>query len=104
MTSSSTALGFPSDFVESYSFPYLASSLSRLWSLPSSVRSSFHGGWFESPIRPPVVEEEWPPLPRLASVLKMDPKGQNPNWDWWGQKEVPQGSQSWNKNRILAGD
>jgi hypothetical protein len=99
---SSTALGFPSDFVGSYSFPHLASSLSRIWSLPSSVRSSFHGGWFESPIRPPLVEEEWPPLPRLASVLKMDPKGRNPNWDRWGKKEAPQGSQSWNKNRNLS--
>lgn len=102
VTSTGTALGFPSDFVGSYSFPHLASSLSRLWSLPSSVRSSFHGGWFESPIRPPLVEEEWPPLPRLASVLKMDPKGRNPNWDRWGPKEVPQGSQSWNKNRNLS--
>jgi hypothetical protein len=41
-------------------------------------------------------------LPRLASMLKMDPKGQNPNWDRWGQKEAPQGSQSWNKNRNLS--
>jgi hypothetical protein len=55
---SSTALGFPSDFVGSYSFSHLASSLSRLWSLSSSVRSSFHSGWFESLIRPPLVEEE----------------------------------------------
>lgn len=75
VTSTGTALGFPSDFVGSYSFPHLASSLSRLWSLPSSVRSSFHGDWFESPIRPPLVEEEWSSLPRLTSVLKMDPKG-----------------------------
>jgi hypothetical protein len=81
---SNTALGFPSDFVGSYSFLHLASSLSRVWSLSSSVRSSFHGGWFESLIRPPLVEEEWSPLPRLASVLKMDPKGRNPNWDRWG--------------------
>jgi hypothetical protein len=88
--------------VGSYSFLHLASSLSRLWSLPSSVRSSFHSGWFESPICPPLVEEEWPPLPRLVSVLKMDPKGRNPNWDLWRQKEVPQGSQSWNKNRNLS--
>jgi hypothetical protein len=100
--SPSTALGFPSDFVGSYFFPHLASSLSRLWSLPSSVSSSFHGGWFESPIRPPLVEVEWPPLPRLASLLKMDPKGRNPNWDRWGKKEAPQGSQSWNKNRNLS--
>jgi hypothetical protein len=73
--SSCTELRFPLDFVGSYSFPHLASSLSRLWSLPSSVRSSFHGGWFESPICPPLVEEEWSPLPRSVSVSKMDPKG-----------------------------
>jgi hypothetical protein len=94
VSSSSTTLGFPPDFVGSYSFLHLASLLSRLWSLPSSVRSSFHGGWFESPIRPPLVEEEWPPLPRSVSVLNMDPKGRNPNWGRWGQKDAPQGSQS----------
>jgi hypothetical protein len=66
------------------------------------VRFSFHDGWFESSIRPPVAEEEWPPLPRVASVLKMDPKGRNPNCDRWGLKEVPQGSQSWNKNRNIS--
>jgi hypothetical protein len=85
-TSTGNALGFPPDFVGSYSFLHLASSLSRLWSLSSSVRFSFHGGWFESSIRPLVVEEEWPPLPRVASVLKMDPKGRNPNWDWVGSE------------------
>jgi hypothetical protein len=100
--SSCTELGFPLDFVGSYSFPHLASSLSRLWSLPSSFRSSLHGGWFESPIRPPLVEEEWSPLTREVSASKMDPKGQNPNWDRWGQKDAPQGSQSWNKNRNLS--
>jgi hypothetical protein len=102
VSSSSTELGFPPDFIGSYSFPHLASSLSRLWSLLSSVRSSFHGSWFESTIRPPLVEEEWPPLPRSVSALKMDPKGRNPNWDRWGQKDAPQGSQSWNKNRNLS--
>jgi hypothetical protein len=91
-----------SGFRCSYSFSHLSSSLSRLWSLPSSVRSSFHGGWFESPIRPPLVEEEWLPLPRSISASKMDPKGRNPYWDRWGQKDAPQGSQSWNKNRNLS--
>jgi hypothetical protein len=100
--SSCSVLGFPSDFVGSHSFPHLASSLSRLWSLPSSFRSSFRGGWFESPIRPPLVDEEWPALSRKASVMKMDPKGQNPNWDQWNQKDAPQGSQSWIKNRNLS--
>jgi hypothetical protein len=57
-----SVLGFPSDFVGSHSFPHLASSLSRLWSLPSSIRASFRGGWFESLIRPPLVDEEWSAL------------------------------------------
>jgi hypothetical protein len=77
--SSCTELGFPPDFVGSHSFPHLASSLSRLWSLPSSFRSSFHGGWFESLIRPLLVEEEWSSLTREVSASKMDPKGRNPN-------------------------
>jgi hypothetical protein len=99
--SSCSVLGFPSDFVGSHSFLHLASSLSWLWSLPSSFRSSFRGGWFESPICPPHVEEEWSVLSR-GVVTKMDPKGRNPNWDRWNQKDAPQGSQSWNKNRNLS--
>jgi hypothetical protein len=99
--SSCTMLGFPSDFVGSHSFPHLAYSLSWLWSLPSLFRSSFRGGWFESPIRPPLVEEEWSVLSREV-VTKMDLKGRNPNWDRWNQKDAPQGSQSWNKNRNLS--
>jgi hypothetical protein len=94
-----SVLGFPSDFIGSHSFPHLASSLSRLWSLPSSFRASFRGGWIESPFRPPLVDEEWPALSRAVSSQKMDPKGRNPNWDRWNQKENPQGSQSWNKIR-----
>jgi hypothetical protein len=97
-----TALGFPPDHVGAHSFPHFASFLSRLWSLPSSVRSSFRGGWFAYPIRPPVVEEEWPPLGRAASVSRMDPKGRNPSWDRWGPKDVRQGSQTWGKNRNLS--
>jgi hypothetical protein len=97
--SSCSVLGFPSDFIGSHSFPHLASSLSRLWSLPSSFRASFRGGWFESPIRPPLVDEEWLALSRAVLVSKMDPKGRNPNWDRWNQKENLQGSQSWNKIR-----
>jgi hypothetical protein len=97
-----TTLGFPSDHIGSHSFPHFASFLSRLWSLPSTARSSFSGGWFASPLRPPVAEEEWP-LPCCASgVTLMDPKGRNPSWDRWGQKDVPQGSQTWGKNRNLS--
>jgi hypothetical protein len=95
------ALGFPSDHVGAHSFPHFVF-LSRLWSLLSSVRSSYNGGWFVSLIRPPVAEEQWPLLGHVASVLKMDPKGRNPNWDRWGPKDVPQGSQSWGKNRNLT--
>jgi hypothetical protein len=87
--SSSPVLGFPSDFIGSHSFPHLASSLSRLWSLPTSFRASFRGGWIESPFRPPLVEEEWSALSRAASSQKMDPKGRNPTWDRWNQKENP---------------
>jgi hypothetical protein len=97
--SSYSVLGFPSYFVGSHSFTHLASSLSRIWSLSSSFRASFRGGWFKSPICPPLVDEEWPALSRAVSVSKMDPKGRNPNWDRWNQKENPQGSQSWNKIR-----
>jgi hypothetical protein len=32
----------------------------------------------------------------------MDPKNRNPNWDRWGPKDAPQGSQSWGKNRSLS--
>jgi hypothetical protein len=57
-----------------------------------------------------VIEEEWS---RLGSggflsplmVAMMDPKNknpQNPQWDCWGPKENPQGSQSWNRNRNLS--
>jgi hypothetical protein len=53
----SSRLGFPLDFVGSYSFPHCATFLSHLWSLPVSVRSSFGGGWCVSSFRPPVVEE-----------------------------------------------
>jgi hypothetical protein len=89
-----TILGFPSDFIGAHSFPYFVSFLSRLWSLPCSSRSSFSGGWFSSPFRPPAVEEEWPLPGRASAVLRMDLKGRNPSWERWGQK-APQGSQSW---------
>jgi hypothetical protein len=100
--SSGKRLGFPPDFVGSHSFPHFVSHLSRLWSLPCSSRSSFCSGWFSSPFRPPAIAEEWP-LPGLsAAPLPMDPKNRNPNWDRWGPKEAPQGSQSWGKNRSLS--
>jgi hypothetical protein len=90
------------DFLGSHSFPHLASRLSRLWSLPSSSRGSFYGGWISSPLRSPALGEEWP-LPSRSSVPdQMDPKNRNPNWDRWGPKEAPQGSQSWGKNRNLS--
>jgi hypothetical protein len=105
-----TRLGFPSDFVGSYSFPYCVAFLSRLWSLPVSSRSGFHGGWRVTSLRPPMVEEEWPRLGSggfwgSPSTSVMDPKNkipQNPQWDCWGQRENPQGSQSWNRNRNLS--
>jgi hypothetical protein len=100
--SSGKRLGFPPDFVGSHSFPHFASRLSRLWSLPCSSRSSFCGGWFSSPFRPPVIAEEWPLPGRSASPLRMDPKNRNPNWDRWGPKEASHGSQSWGKNRSLS--
>jgi hypothetical protein len=60
------------------------------------------GGWISSPFRPPSLGEEWP-LPGRSSVsAPMDSKNRNPNWDRWGPKEVPQGSQSWGKNRNLS--
>jgi hypothetical protein len=99
---SGTQLGFSVDFLGSHSFPHLASRLSRLWSLPSSSRESFCGGWISSPLRSPALGEEWP-LPGRSSVsAPMDPKNRNPNWDRWGPKEVPQGSQSWGKNQNLS--
>jgi hypothetical protein len=49
-----------------------------------------------------VVEEEWPLPGRAFAVSRMDPKGRNPSWDRWGQKEVLQGSQTWGKNRNLS--
>jgi hypothetical protein len=72
-------LGFPPDFVGSHSFPYFASRLSRLWSLPISTRSSFSGGWYSSPFRPPEVDEEWPLPGRSSASRRMDPKNRNPN-------------------------
>jgi hypothetical protein len=103
-------LGFPLDFIGSHSFPHCAAFLSHLWSLPVSSRSSFSGGWCVSSLRPPVIEEEWSRLgsggfqgPSKDSV--MDPKNknpQNPQWDRWGPKENPQGSQSWNRARNLS--
>jgi hypothetical protein len=99
---SGTRLGFPVDFLGSHSFPHLASRLSRLWSLPSSSRESFCGGWISSPLRPPSLGEEWPLPGRSGVSAPMDSKNRNPNWDRWGPKEVPQGSQSWGKNRNLS--
>jgi hypothetical protein len=107
---SKSRLGFSLDFVGSHSFPHCAAFLSRLWSLHVSSRSSFHGGWCVTSLRPPVSEEEWP---RLGSgVVRssknlggMDPKNKNipnPSWDRWGQKDSAQGSQSWNRNRNLS--
>jgi hypothetical protein len=101
-SSSGKSLGFPPNFVGSHSFPHFASRLSRLWSLPFSTRSSFCGGWFSSPFRPPEVVEEWPLPDRSAAPHQMDPKNRNPNWDRWGPKDAPQGSQSWGKNRRLS--
>jgi hypothetical protein len=106
----SPSLGFPPDFVGAYSFPHCAAFLSHLWSLPSSVRSSFGGGWCVSPFRPPVVEEEWPLLGSggfrsPSKISTMDPKGKNPQnsqWDRWGPMEKPQGSHSWNRPRNLS--
>jgi hypothetical protein len=92
------------------SFPHCAAFLSRLWSLPVSTRSGFHGGWCVTSLRPPVSEEEWL---RLGSgvvrssknLAGMDPKNKNipnPSWDRWGQKDSAQGSQSWNRNRNMS--
>jgi hypothetical protein len=95
-------LGFSPDFVGSHSFPHFASRLSRLWSLPFSTRSSFIGGWFSSLFHPPEVDEEWSLPGRSSASRRMDPKNCNPNWDRWGPKDAPQGSQSWGKNRSLS--
>jgi hypothetical protein len=105
-----TRLGFPPDFVGAHSFPHCAAFLSRLWSLPVSSRSGFHGGWCITSLRPPMAEEEWPRLGsggvRSFSMSGgMDPKNKNipnPPWDRWGQKDTAQGSQSWNRNRNLS--
>jgi hypothetical protein len=59
---SKSRLGFSPDFVGSHSFPHCAAFLSRLWSLPVSSRSGFHGGWCVTSLRPLVSEEEWPRL------------------------------------------
>jgi hypothetical protein len=90
-------LGFASDFLGSHCFPHLASRLSRLWSLPCSSHDSFCGGWISSPFRPPALDEEWPLPGCLGDSDRMDPKNRNPNWDRWGPKDAPQGSQSWGK-------
>lgn len=78
-----TRLGFPSDFVGLHSFPHCAAFLSRLWSLPVSYRSGFHGGWRVTSLRPPVVEEEWSQLGLggfwgSPSTGVMDPKNKTP--------------------------
>jgi hypothetical protein len=99
-----TTLGFPSDHIGAHSFPHFASFLSHLWSLPSTVHSNFRGGCFASPIRPLVAEEERPLPGRAAAVPRMDPKGRNPSWGHWGQKDVPQGSHTWGRIRISARD
>jgi hypothetical protein len=99
---SGSQVGFPLDFLGSHSFPHLASRLSRLWSLPCSSRESFCGGWFSSPFRPLSLGEEWPLPGRSGESALMDSKNRNPNWDRWGPKEAPQGSQSWGKNRNLS--
>jgi hypothetical protein len=78
-SSSGKSLGFSPNFVGSHSFPHFASRLSCLWSLPFSSRSSFSGGWFSSPFRPPEVVEEWPLPGRSAAPHQMDPKNRNPN-------------------------
>jgi hypothetical protein len=96
-----TRLGFPLDFIGAHSFPHFASFLSRLWSLPFSLRSSFSGGWFSSLFRPPVVEEEWPLPGRASAVLQMDPKGRNPSWERWG-KRMPPGLSVMGENRNLS--
>jgi hypothetical protein len=72
-------VGFPPDFIGAHSFPHLASFLSRLWSLLCSSHSNFSGGWFSSPFRPHVVDEEWPLSGRSSATLRMDPKNRNPN-------------------------
>jgi hypothetical protein len=106
----SPSLGFPLDFVGAYSFPHCATFLSHLWSLPTSARCSFGGGWCVSSFCPPVVEEKWP---RLGSgvfrspskISAMDSKGKNPQnsqWDRWGPMEKPQGPHSWNRTRNLS--
>jgi hypothetical protein len=98
------------DFVGSISFPHCAAFLSRLWSLPVSARSDFHGGWCVTSFRPPISEEEWPRLGSgfardVKNLGVMDPKNKNipnPSWDRWGQKDSGQGSQSWTRNRNLS--
>jgi hypothetical protein len=97
-----TRLGFAADFLGSHSFPHLASRLSRLWSLPCSSRDSFCGGWISSPFRPPALAEEWPLPGRSGDSGQMDPKNRNLDWDRWGPKDAPQGSQSWGKNQNLS--
>jgi hypothetical protein len=107
---SQSRLGFAPDFVGSDSFPHCASFLSRLWSLPVSSRSDFHGGWCVTSFRPPVPEEEWPRLGSgfardIKNLGLMDSKNKNipnPSWDRWGQKDSGQGSQSWTQNRNLS--
>jgi hypothetical protein len=99
-----TSLEFSLDFIGAHSFPHFASFLSHLWSLPFSTCSSFCGGWVSSPVRPPMVEEEWPLSGHASVVLWMDPKGRNPSWDRWGQKDAPKALSRGEKIGISAGD
>jgi hypothetical protein len=99
-----TSLGFPSDFIGAHSFPHFASFLSRLWSLPFSTRSSFCGGWVSSPVRPPMVEEEWPSRVALLLCCGWIRRAGTLAGIVGGKRMPPQGSKSWGKIGISAGD
>jgi hypothetical protein len=99
-------LGFPNDLIGGRPLPHLAAFLSSLWRLPSSVKSSFCGGWKSVPIRPLPPSDLWPRVGIGFQIPKnsiaMDPKGKNTKWDRQIPKPQRQNSPPWGRHRNLS--
>jgi hypothetical protein len=99
-------LGFPNDLIGGRPLPHLAAFLSSLWRLPSSVKTSFCGGWKSVPIRPLPPSDPWPRVGIGSQIPKdstaMDPKGKNTKWDRQIPKPQRQNSPPWGRHRNLS--
>lgn len=95
------------DLIGSPSLPHLAALLASIWSSPSSVRSSFSGGWRWVPIQPPSSEEEWSrigsgrSLP-VARREAMGAKGWSQKWGTGNNREEARDPPQWSRNRNLS--